>query len=205
MMWLYLRAQKYNNNLSSVFFPFGVQVLFDILFTCAIQGAQTIGLHYIELLVNMSRDEDAWRFFNPKGKSLTRDTQAAAMLSSSAVKSALSSWQDIALLISNAPLHWLLGQRLLSSILVFEDGKWYFLIWFIWESLFSALSLSRWLHLRLTSPCGDRVGAKPLLGVTLEHFQILLMIRTLVKMKTFGRVTRALAMMAFATLARVEA
>jgi hypothetical protein len=35
----------------------GVQNLCAILFTCAIQGAQTIGLHCVELLVNISRDE----------------------------------------------------------------------------------------------------------------------------------------------------
>ena len=50
-----------NNHLSPVVYPWGVQIILGILFTCAIQGAQTMGLHCVELLVNMSRDEDIWR------------------------------------------------------------------------------------------------------------------------------------------------
>jgi hypothetical protein len=50
-----------NNYLSPVEYPWGVQIILGVLFTCAIQGAQTMGLHCVELLVNMSRDEDIWR------------------------------------------------------------------------------------------------------------------------------------------------
>jgi hypothetical protein len=102
-----------NNYLIGINFPLGVQVVLGILSTCAIQGAQTIGLHCVELIVNMSRDEDAWRRarVNMKHSCLNKGTR----LNPNAFESALASWQYIVLFISKAILHWLLGQSLQSS------------------------------------------------------------------------------------------
>jgi hypothetical protein len=86
---------------------FVVQIILGILFTCAIQGTQTISLHCIELIVNMTRDESVWRqvYIHSKGASLASHGFVAAS----------SSFPNIVLFSSKAILHWLLGQCLMVS------------------------------------------------------------------------------------------
>jgi hypothetical protein len=93
-----------------------VQIFCAILFTCAIQGAQTMGLHCVELLVNITRDEKAWRAATlprdvPKGGSKAKGAQLETL----ALKSAASSWENALLFSLKALLHWLLGQSLQPS------------------------------------------------------------------------------------------
>jgi hypothetical protein len=69
------------------------QLILGVLFVFAVQGLQTLGLHCTELLVNMWRDEGAWRaayvkghkpsacFKNPGGASLRTGTISSAMFS----------------------------------------------------------------------------------------------------------------------------
>ncbi|KAN0104405.1 hypothetical protein V8E51_010150 [Hyaloscypha variabilis] len=88
---------------------FAVQIILGILFTCAIQCTQTIGLHCIELIVNMSRDEATWRqaYLHSKG----------ASLASHGFVEASSSLPNLVLFSSKAILHWLLGQCLMVSFI----------------------------------------------------------------------------------------
>jgi hypothetical protein len=88
---------------------FAVQIILGILFTCAIQCTQTIGLHCIELIVNMSRDEATWRqaYLRSRG----------ASLASHGFVEASSSLPNLVLFSSKAILHWLLGQCLMVSFI----------------------------------------------------------------------------------------
>jgi hypothetical protein len=98
----------------------GVQTLCAILFTCAIQGAQTIGLHCVELLINISRDEKAWRAATlPRKELRTGSNLKGAQLNVSALKTAASSWENAFLFSLKALLHWLLGQCLQPSFQYF--------------------------------------------------------------------------------------
>lgn len=105
---------KYNNGYKEV--SGAVQTFFAILFTCAVQGAQTMGLHCVELLVNISRDERAWRAANlPSDISMSKSNPKGAQLKTSALKAAASSWENALLFSLKALLHWLLGQSLQPS------------------------------------------------------------------------------------------
>ncbi|KAI9868853.1 MAG: hypothetical protein M1813_004704 [Trichoglossum hirsutum] len=90
-----------------------------ILFVCTVQCPLTIGLHCVELLVNMSRDEAMWK---AAGNTLRWSKGAqplGAKISSRPIIAAVSSWQNIVLLILKALLHWLLGQSLMPSFSVY--------------------------------------------------------------------------------------
>ena len=80
------------------------QTICVILFTFAIQGTQTVSLHCVELQVNMSRDENTCQ--------QARLTKCGASISSDAFDSAATSSENFTLFISQALLHWLLGQCL---------------------------------------------------------------------------------------------
>lgn len=90
--------------------PFAAQIILGILFTCAIQCTQTTSLHYIELIVNMSRDEAVWRqaCIHSNGASLASHSFMAAS----------SSFPNLVLFSSKAILHWLLGQCLMASFTI---------------------------------------------------------------------------------------
>lgn len=47
---------------------FNAALIVSLLFVCAIQGLQTLGLHCTELIVNIFRDEDAWRALDAHGR-----------------------------------------------------------------------------------------------------------------------------------------
>lgn len=86
---------------------FAAQIVLGIMFTCASQGTQTVSLHCIELIVNMSRDEDVWRQAYIHGK--------GAPVASHGLLSAITSWPNLVLFFSKAVLHWLIGQSLMVS------------------------------------------------------------------------------------------
>ena len=115
-----------NNFQSTTQFSLGLQIVLAILFTCAIQGTQTIGLHCIELLENMSRDEETWKeaMITPK-KRKQGSKATGARLKTNPFKTAATSWQNITLFASKALLHWLLGQSLLTTISIYADFKNY--------------------------------------------------------------------------------
>jgi hypothetical protein len=94
---------------------FAAQITLGMLFTCAIQGTQTISLHCIELIVNMTRDEAVWRqaYIHSKGASLTSHGLVAAS----------SSFPNLALFFSKAILHWLLGQCLMVSFTLSANSQ----------------------------------------------------------------------------------
>ncbi|KAL2048404.1 hypothetical protein N7G274_000315 [Stereocaulon virgatum] len=77
--------------------------IFSLLFVFAFQTYLTVGLHCAELIVNVSRDEDAWRDANKlRGK--------GAQLSLSAVATAFASWKTIVLFLFKASVHWVFGR-----------------------------------------------------------------------------------------------
>lgn len=109
-----LYMNPYNNNENiEVFYPWSTQAVLGLLFTFAVQGTQTMGLHCVELMVNMSRDEDEWR--------RAQLTRKGSRLSTNGFKAAISSWQNGVLFISKAALHWLLGQSLATSVTMDPD------------------------------------------------------------------------------------
>jgi hypothetical protein len=86
--------------------PFDAAVVVSLMFVCAIQGLQTLGLYCAELIVNSSRDEDVWRAVDAQDPS-RRENHVLLTPPSLA---ALMSWKYGFLLIFKSLLHWLLGQ-----------------------------------------------------------------------------------------------
>lgn len=85
---------------------FNVQVFLAILFLCALQGFQAIGLHCVELLVNLDRDEKLWRAASgPKG----------AALKSLPLLAALKNWENCLLFALKPALHWLMGASIFPT------------------------------------------------------------------------------------------
>jgi hypothetical protein len=93
--------------------PFGLQFVLGILFVSVIQGVQTMALHAVELLVNMSRDEDNWRQLDAmKAKKLKGN-----VLNSPPFMAAFYNWKYLTLFIFKATLHWVLGQALMPTFI----------------------------------------------------------------------------------------
>ena len=101
---LYMDTSSSGNDI-----PLGVQLVLGILFVCAVQGFQTIGLHCIELVVNAHRDEDAWK------QTASRKAQRIKTLIAPPFYAAVMSWKNAILFIMKAGLHWLLGQALIPQ------------------------------------------------------------------------------------------
>ena len=85
-----------NSPSASLEFPFPVQFIFALLLLSVIQG----------LLVNMGRDEKAWR------QAGGRD---GATIISTPFYAVLQSWEAITLFILKSILYWLLGQALIPN------------------------------------------------------------------------------------------
>jgi hypothetical protein len=91
-------------------FSLPVQVFCAILFTSAVQGAQTIGLHCVEILVNISRDENVWRSAAlPRQRPKVESQATGAQLKVSAIKAAVTSWESALLFLLKALLHCFTG------------------------------------------------------------------------------------------------
>lgn len=85
-----------------------VILLSAFLFGAVLQTTITMALHCMELLVNFARDEAAWR---------AAGTEKGATLTSSALGSAMSSWQWWALFIIKPLAQWLFGSAGISFLL----------------------------------------------------------------------------------------
>jgi len=105
---------SYNN--AGPYYPLLTQYILAILFICGIQGVQTIGTHCVELLVNMSRDEDIWRRANTYTAASQRAFNSGAQVTSNPFFSALTSWQNVIYFIMKAVLHWLFGQGVIPLL-----------------------------------------------------------------------------------------
>ncbi|KAH8880486.1 hypothetical protein GQ53DRAFT_587337, partial [Thozetella sp. PMI_491] len=92
----------YNNAKSNVSYSGGVQCIIAILFLFAIQAFSAVGLHCIELIINMSRDEHVWR--------RSASARGSSPLSLSPGIAASTSWLAILLVVLKTGLHWLAGQ-----------------------------------------------------------------------------------------------
>lgn len=101
--------------------PFVPALIANLLFVCAIQGLQTLGLHFSELIINLSRDEDVWRSLDAYGRSNAVKT---SVLEKAPFLAALTSWKYIVLVIFKSLLHWLLGQSSQASVELLEDRVW---------------------------------------------------------------------------------
>ncbi|KUJ22307.1 uncharacterized protein LY89DRAFT_714133 [Mollisia scopiformis] len=84
-------------------------LILAVLFMAAIQAAQTMCLHAVELIVNISRDEKAWR-------SAACNTGGGARLQTSALSSASLSWENMGLFVAKTVLHWLMGQAVIIEV-----------------------------------------------------------------------------------------
>lgn len=112
-------GNKYNTDYS-----YGTQLILCILFVCLVQGGQTIVLHCLELLVNLSRDEAIWRQAYKE-----RKKASGTQRSTNPFYAAVSSWENIIQFIAKAVMHWIIGQSLLT---VFE---WYDPTEYLYESV----------------------------------------------------------------------
>jgi hypothetical protein len=92
--------------------PIVATLIVSLLFVCAIQGLQTLGLHCAELIINLSRGEDVWRALDAQRRSGNKDP----VLATPPFFAALFSWKSNMLTIFKSLLHWLLGQSLQPSI-----------------------------------------------------------------------------------------
>ncbi|GFF52872.1 hypothetical protein IFM51744_07957 [Aspergillus udagawae] len=100
-----------DHNPNSATFSYGAEAVLCVLFVCLIQASQTVALHCLELLVNLSRDEGIWR----QAYSETREAPGA-QLATNPIRAALSSWENAVLFIAKAVLHWIIGQSLIPSV-----------------------------------------------------------------------------------------
>jgi hypothetical protein len=95
------------------------QLVLGILFVFVVQGLQTTGLHCTELLVNMWRDEGAWRAAYVQyheGCMYFEKKQGGARPKTASTSSAMFSEPYLFLFLMKALLHWLLGQSISPSI-----------------------------------------------------------------------------------------
>ena len=79
----------------------GMGIFLAILFLWLVQGIQALGLHCLELLVNMSRDENAWQ---------QAGRYKGVLIGSPPLIAALTSWRMVSLTLLKTVIHWLLGQ-----------------------------------------------------------------------------------------------
>lgn len=92
-------------------FSYGTQAVLCVLFVCLIQASQTIALHCLELLVNLSRDEGVWRRAYSEKKEAS-----GAQISTDPFRAAASSWENIVQFILKAVMHWIIGQSLIPTM-----------------------------------------------------------------------------------------
>lgn len=109
---------------NSAIFSYGTEAVLCVLFVCLIQGIQTIALHCLELLVNLSRDEGIWR---QAYRSETKNAPGTQLVTNP-FRAAVLSWENVFLFISKALMHWIVGQSLIPSVVVegsksFEDSR----------------------------------------------------------------------------------
>ncbi|RDA82526.1 hypothetical protein CP532_6500 [Ophiocordyceps camponoti-leonardi (nom. inval.)] len=107
----FLDTPIYNSEMTRLRYTYGQQTILCLLFVCAIQGLQTIGLHCVELLVNLSRDEAVWR----RAYSETTKEAPGLQLTQSPLVAALSSWENVTLLLAKAVLHWAASQSMFNN------------------------------------------------------------------------------------------
>lgn len=98
--------------------PFVAALIVNLLFVCAVQGLQTLGLHFPELIVNLPRDEDVWRALNAHGGSNSDKTH---VLEEPPFRAALMSWKYIMLVIFKSLLHWRSASRLRFLSMTLKD------------------------------------------------------------------------------------
>ncbi|KAL3478494.1 hypothetical protein BJX99DRAFT_104630 [Aspergillus californicus] len=113
---LSLSPRANNHNPNSATFSYGAEAVLCVLFVCLVQGGQTIALHCLELLVNLSRDEGVWR----QAYSETRQARGT-QLATNPFRAALMSWENIVLFIAKTLLHWIIGQSLIPSVVIEES------------------------------------------------------------------------------------
>jgi hypothetical protein len=87
------------------------QLIYCFLMVVGIQAFQTMGLHSVELLANLSRDEFFWRHANTG----TKRYISGASINSSSLKTAITSWQTILLFVLKPVIHWLFSISIITS------------------------------------------------------------------------------------------
>lgn len=70
---------------------------YQLLIICALQAILTLALHCAELLINLSRDEAAWRAAASKSGAPTKRNAIAA---------AFTSWETVSFFLYKAVIHW---------------------------------------------------------------------------------------------------
>ena len=96
------------------------QLVLGVLFVFAVQGLQTTGLHCTELLVNMWRDDGAWRaaYVQCHKGWMSFKKQGGARWKTGSTSMAMFSGPYVFLFLMKALLHWLLGQSISPSVYI---------------------------------------------------------------------------------------
>lgn len=98
-----------SNVLGEAMIPYFWECFLGVIYLCFIQGTQTCGLHAVELVVNMSRDEAAWR-----RASSTSGVKPAG--SDESLVAAVKSWENGVLFVAKAVLHWITREAVMPTL-----------------------------------------------------------------------------------------
>lgn len=98
--------------------PYTAEVVLGIVYVSAIQATQTCGLHAVELVVNMSRDERAWRRASGAAGARVAGGGDGSLLA------AVKSWESVVLFAAKAVLHWIIGEAMQPTINPSRNKFW---------------------------------------------------------------------------------
>lgn len=98
--------------------PYTGEMVLGIVYVSAIQATQTCGLHAVELVVNMCRDERAWR------RAATKAGARVAGGGDGSLRAAAQSWESVVLFVAKAVLHWIVGEAMQPTINPSKNKFW---------------------------------------------------------------------------------
>lgn len=98
--------------------PYAGEMVLGIVYVSTIQATQTCGLHAVELVVNMCRDEGAWR------RAASKAGARVAGGGDSSFMAAVQSWESVVLFVAKAVLHWIVGEAMQPTINPSKNKFW---------------------------------------------------------------------------------
>lgn len=133
------------NAAGNAMIPYFWECFLGVVYVCCFQGTQTCGLHAAELVVNMSRDEAAWR-------RATSRNGAKPVSGDESLVAAMKSWENGVLFVAKAVLHWIIGEAMMPTINP-RKGKFWLCVAYSRLFVYAILAISTavfttWLALR---------------------------------------------------------
>mgnify|MGYP005988812269 FL=1 len=101
------------------------EMILLVLFICGVQAYLTLALHCVELIVNLSRDESAWR----KADVGKKEASSGANVLNDPLFAAAASLENIILFIAKALIHAMVGQGVTPHLVSDpKNGGEYFVV-----------------------------------------------------------------------------